>query len=258
MRVALLITTISCFFYSISFAQDRPTFLDSFKADKLIFRAGLNIGGVTPTSIPEQIRSIEDYRPYTPVSFGVEMPFFEVNNKLELVSGLYFKSNGMKAAAFVENFRGMINLENTPYQNIFGYFTGVVKSNIHNWYIEVPIHVHYSLHDKWKLLGGISYSHTLSRSFEGGVKDAYIRLGAPTEQKINVPNASFKTSNQIRKFDIGGQLGASYQINTEWDIRGLLHYGFTNVLHAPVENQPVSLHNIFFNLTAGYTLPFNK
>ncbi|SDK56880.1 Outer membrane protein beta-barrel domain-containing protein [Pedobacter sp. ok626] len=258
MKFKLFTTAVFCFFYTLTFAQNRSAFFDSFKADKLVFRAGFNIGGIAPTSIPQEVRDIEGYKPITPFSFGVEIPFFQIDNKWELITGLNVKSNGMKAGAFVENFRGMINLENTPYQNIFGYFTGSVKTNAHNWYLEIPIQVRYSFNEKWKMLGGISFSNTISRSFEGGVRDAYIRLGAPTAQKIDVPNATFKTSSQIRKFDFGGQLGAECRINNIWDIRGMVNYGFTNVLNPPKENLPVSLHNVFFNLTAGYALPLKK
>jgi len=87
---------------------------------------------------------------------------------------------------------------------------------------------------------------------------SYIRLGAPTTQKIDISNATFKTSRQIRKFDFGGQLGAEYRLNNVCDIRGMINYGFSNMLYPLKENLMVSLHNVFYNLTAGYALPLKK
>lgn len=69
----------------------------------------------------------------------------------------------MKAGAFVENYRGMLNFENTPYQNIYGYFTGSVKSQFNNWYLEVPLAARYAINAKWNALAGISYSQAIAR-----------------------------------------------------------------------------------------------
>lgn len=237
------------------FAQEKTNF---FKLDKIVLHTGLHMGGVTPTSLPAEIREIEGYTPLSPVTLGVEIPFFQINQKLELFTGLNLKGKGMKAGAFVENYRGMLNFENTPYQNIYGYFTGSVKSQFNNWYLEVPLAARYAINAKWNALAGISYSQAIARSFEGTVANAYIRLGAPTTPQIHVPNATFKTSNQIRKYDIGAQVGAEYILLASWNVSGILNYGFSNVLDAPVENLPVSLHNIFFGLSVGYAIPFHK
>lgn len=255
MKLKLFITIAFSSFYTITFAQN---YSNTLKVDKLIFHAGLNIGGVTPTSIPPEIRDIEGYKPIYPFTFGIEVPFFKVNNKWEIISGLHVKSNGMRAGAFVESYKGIINLENTPYQNISGYFTGSVKTTVHNWYLELPVNVRYVFNEKWKMLGGFSFSNAIYKSFEGGVANAYIRLGSPTAEKINIPNAKFESSDQIRSFDFGGQLGVEYQIDDIWNVRGLVDYGFTNNLNAPKENLPVFLHNIFMSVTVGYTLSFKK
>src|SRR5690606_19577031 len=132
MIAKLIITSLFCVSSVFTYAQTRSCLMESFRAEKITIRAGFNLGGVTPTSIPQEIRSIENYSPILPFSLGVEMPFFQINEDWDLLTGINVQSSGMKAGAYAENFRGMINLENTPYQNVYGYFTGSVKTKIHN------------------------------------------------------------------------------------------------------------------------------
>lgn len=255
MKFKIVYTALCFFCMHAGMAQEK---FNGFKLEHITIHGGLNLGGVTPTSLPPEIRKIEGYKPVSPFYIGVEVPFYSINKKIDLLTGVNLKSRSMQSSAFVENFRGMINLENTPYQNIFGYFTGYVDADFNNWYLEIPLSIRYSFHEKWKGIGGMSFSRTISRSFEGSVSDAYIRLGAPTTVKIPVPHATFKTSEQIRTFDIGGHVGAAYALNDSWNVRGLMSYGFVNVLNDPLENSPVFLHNVFFSLSAGYVVPWNK
>ena len=66
------------------------------KIDRIIIHAGLHMGGVTPASIPREIRSVESYQPLTPIVVGVELPFYQINNKLSLSTGLNLVNKGMK------------------------------------------------------------------------------------------------------------------------------------------------------------------
>lgn len=226
--------------------------------DRMVIYAGLHIGGVAPASIPQEIRSIESYRPVTPISLGVEFPFYHINDKWSLSSGLNLVNKGMKSSAFAENFKAMIDLEDTPYRNMIGYFTGSVNSSFNNLYLELPVSAHFELNPHWSFQGGIMIDQALARSFEGGVSSAYIRIGEPTAPKIEISSASFNTSRVVRKADVGLHLGATYNLGQVWQIRGVLNYGLTNVIDAPSENIPIKLHNTFLTLSAGYILPFSR
>jgi len=201
--------------------------------DRIVIHAGLHIGGVAPASIPQEIRSIDSYRPITPIILGVEVPFYRINDRWSLSSGLNLVNKGMKSSAFAENFRAMIDLEGTPYRNMIGYFTGSVNSSFNNFYLELPLSAHFELSPHWSLQGGIMIDQALVRSFEGGVSNAYIRIGEPTAPKIEIPSASFNISRVVRKTDVGLCLGVAYKLDQVWQIRGVFNYGLANVIDAP-------------------------
>lgn len=244
----LLLTVVAVFVAVSTQAQ--------VKIDRIIIHAGLHMGGVTPASIPREIRSVESYQPLTPIAVGVELPFYQINNKLSLSTGLNLVNKGMKTKAFAENFKAMIDFEDTPYQNFIGYFTGSVRSNFNNLYLELPINLHYEINQKWSIQGGFAIDRILSRSFEGGVQNAYIRLGLPTTPKIEIDRATFDVSKQVSKTDLTVHAGAVYALNDTWQIRGIFNYGVWNVVDAPTEHLPIKLHNTFLTLAAGYVLPF--
>jgi len=234
------------------FAQSRPIV---FKVDHININAGFNIGGVAPTYIPPEVRKINSYSPIYPISFDIDVPFLHFNENLVIHSGLSLESRSMSGGVYVENFKGVINLENTPFQNIFGYFTGTVESTFYNWYLCLPLRLNYSFNKTWSIFGGPYFSTAISRTFVGRVKNAYIRLGPPTSKKIEIPSGSFDLSDQIRRTDVGLHMGSKYTINNKWDVRGSLNYGLTNVIDAPIENLPIKLHNVFFNLSLAYKVP---
>lgn len=244
------IILMTFFVLSGCFAQSD---LKMFKLDKLRVSAGFNLGGVAPTYIPPQIRRINNFSPVYPFSFELEVPLLYINKQWSLHTGLGLESRSMKAGAYVENFRGEIDLENTVFQDIVGYFTGSVESTFHNWYLSLPLRAYYIHNEKWSFLGGLSISKTVHRRFEGGVQDAYIRIGLPTSEKIAVPRGSFDLSNQIRKTDIGVHVGSDYTIDKRWAVKGMMNYGLSNVIDAPFENIPVKLHNIFLNTSLVYS-----
>ncbi len=227
------------------------------KIDRVIIHAGVHIGGVTPASIPQEIREVESYRPVSPFSIGVEVPFYKVNDKLMISSGLNLLNKGMKTRAFAENFKAMIEFENQPIPGFIGYFTGSVGSSFNNLYLELPVSAHYELNQNWSLFGGFSIARALRRSFEGSVHNAYVRLGDPTTPKIEIASATFDVSKLVSKTDIGVHVGGVYAINPTWQVRGVFSYGVNNVIDAPTDHLPIKLHNTFFTIAAGYVLPFN-
>ena len=150
----------------------------------------------------------------------------------------------------------MIDFEDTPYQNFIGYFTGSVRSNFNNLYLELPINLHHEINQKWSIQGGFAIDRILSRSFEGGVQNAYIRLGLPATPKIEIDRATFDVSKQVSKTDLTVHAGAVYALNDTWQNRGIFNYGVWNVVDAPTEHLPIKLHNTFLTLAAGYVLSF--
>ncbi|MBL1408844.1 outer membrane beta-barrel protein [Sphingobacterium faecale] len=224
--------------------------------DRMIFHAGVHIGGVTPASIPQEIREVESYKPVNPFSIGVEVPFYKANDKLTVSSGLNLVNKGMKTRAFAENFKAMIEFENQPIPGFIGYFTGSVGSSFNNLYLELPVSAHYELNSRWSLLGGFSIARALHRSFEGSVHNAYVRLGDPTTPKIEIESATFDVSKLVNKTDIGVHVGGVYALTPVWQIRGVFSYGVNNVIDAPTDHLPIKLHNTFFTIGAGYVLPF--
>ncbi|WP_164112990.1 MULTISPECIES: porin family protein [Sphingobacterium] len=226
--------------------------------DRVIIHSGVHIGGVTPASIPQEIREVESYHPVNPISVGVEVPFYKINNKLTISSGLNLVNKGMKTRAFAENFKAMIEFEDQPIPSFIGYFTGSVGSSFNNLYLELPVSAHYELSPKWSLLGGFSVARAVYRSFEGSVHNAYVRLGDPTTPKIEISSATFDVSKLVNKTDIGLHVGGVYALSPVWQIRAVFNYGVNNVIDAPTDHLPIKLHNTFFTIAAGYVLPFKK
>lgn len=232
--------------------------LGQVAVDRIIIHAGVHIGGVTPASIPQEIREVESYHPVNPISVGIEIPFYNIKDKLTISSGLNLVNKGMKTRAFAENFKAMIEFEDQPIPGFIGYFTGSVGSSFNNLYLELPVSVHYELNSKWSVLGGFSIARTVYRSFEGSVHNAYVRLGDPTTPKIEISSATFDVSNLVNKTDIGIHVGGICALSPVWKVRGVFNYGVNNVIDAPIDHLPIKLHNTFFTIAAGYVLPFKQ
>ena len=85
-----------------------------------LFRLGFALGGTSPLPIPQEIRSINKFRPEGGLSIGVD-GFKLFNRQWGLMTGLRFFIEGMYTEANVKNYKMSIAMDN---EVLKGHFTG--------------------------------------------------------------------------------------------------------------------------------------
>ena len=111
------------------------------------------------------------------------------------------------------------------------------------------------MNPRWKVRGGMFFSYCLSREFNGYVSDGYLRNGTPTGEKVTFDNGSsadYNFDDDLRKFNYGVQVGASWNAYKHFSLFGDLAYSFKNIFKSDFHTVAFTMHPIYFNVGFGY------
>lgn len=190
-------------------------------------KVGYNIGGVTPLSMPQEIRKLNSYHPGYGFTAGVEA-LFPINQHWGVSLGLQLRNLYMRTDATVKNYHTRITMDS---ETIEGYFTGNVKTRANLWYMAIPLQATYRLSPKWQLYAGPYLALCADAYFDGHVYQGYLRKDTPTGDRVNIGNdrsASYNFSNDIASINLGFSLGADYQFSSKWGVFTTLQWGLTD------------------------------
>ncbi|MGJ1433473.1 porin family protein [Sphingobacterium spiritivorum] len=232
---------------------------EHFPADtvsgKIRFTAaiGTKVGGSAPLSLPAEIRKIRSYAPAHPFFVGVKA-LYDMDKKWGVSIGLTFEGKGMNTEATVKGYKTTFNANDDPSENMRGYYTGDISTNVQNLYLSIPIQATYNISDKWDLQAGPYIAFAVKKRFFGTATNGYMRNIDPTGEKINIDVAEYDFEKSVRTVDVGMSLGSHYNFSRRYFALAQFDYGFNNIMKTGFESISFGLHNIFLNVGVGIKL----
>ncbi len=238
--------------FQVGYAQqDRTPYLirSTFRGLEYELKAGLSIGGVSPIPLPAEIRKLESYNPT--LLFAIEgnaTKWFTPHWGAEV--GIRFENKGMKTRAEVKNY----NMEMTAADGGFmkGAWTGHVFTKVRNSYLTFPVLATYKISPRWVIKGGVFLSYMNDGEFSGTAYDGYLRNGDPTGEKINVTEATYDFSDDLRHFAWGAQLSGSWRAFKHLNVFADLTWGLNDVFKSDFTVIQFDMFPIYMNMGFGY------
>lgn len=219
-------------------------------------RLGLNIGGTTPLPLPAEIRKIKSFTSgLNPVIAVRATRWFKQHPQWGITSGITVDYRGMKESADVKYwYTHLVVGEGENAGTFSGTFSGRNRTTIKNGYFTIPLMATYRPFHHWTFhLGGyLSWMHTAD--FSGTASDGYIREGGPTGDRIEVKNASFDFSDNLKKIDAGITAGADWRFNKRMSVTGDLTWGLIPIFPSDFKGVCYKMYNIYFALGLSYRL----
>lgn len=216
-------------------------------------KAGFNIGGTSPIPLPREIRAIQGYSPSLSLGLGADV-VRHIDKKWAIMTGLTFENKGMTARAKVKNYYiEMVISDGESSGFVEGVFTGRVKTKAKNEYITLPLTAVYKVTPRWEVNCGLFFSLLLDGNFNGEAFDGHIRSGTSTGEYIGVTTATYDFSDEIRKFNWGGRLGARWRAYRQFSVYGDLSWAFNSIFKRNFTGISFDMYNIYLDVGFAYT-----
>lgn len=214
--------------------------------------AGLNIGGLSPIPLPDNIREIKSFDPGFNPSLGVE-GLYQFRNKWSVGISPRLEYKGMKVKDRVMYFHTLIQMgEGASAASFEGDFSGINYTESKNLYLGVPVFVQFTPGEKWHYRLGGYFAFLLDSRFKGTVSDGYIRNGGSLGEKVEVSSASFDFSDKVRKSDYGIYAGISRDLNARFSVDLGLQWGLRSAFPSSFSGISFPMYNIYGQLGMGY------
>ena len=214
--------------------------------------AGINVGGLAPVPLPNNIREIKSYNPTFSPSLGFEA-LYQFKKRWSVGVSPRFEYKGMKVKDSVMYFHTMIQVgEGSNASSFEGDFTGTNYTESKNLYFGVPFFLQFSPRENWHYRIGGYFAFLLDSKFEGTVSDGYIRNGGSLGEKVEITSASFDFSDKIRKFDYGLYTGAIRNIGERFSIDLSLQWGLRSAFPSSFSGISFPMYNIYAQIGTGY------
>lgn len=216
--------------------------------------AGMKVGGATPIGFPEEIREVKGFSLGGLPAFIKVNGEYKFNNRWGIRSGVVLEGKTMSAEARVKGYKTTFNDNEDPSQNVRGYYTGDITTNVDNIYLTIPVQMTFQLGNRWNMQLGPYISYALNRRFYGKAIEGYIRNEVPTGEKVGVTDVAYDFHDSVRKIDVGASYGAKYKFAKHYHVLGQIDYGINNIMKTGFESISFGLHNVYFNLGVGVDL----
>lgn len=225
-------------------------------------RIAYNIGATTPLGMPASIRTLHSYTPQPDFGIGIDASH-ALSGPWGLNVGIRLEQKGMKTDAGVKGYhmkivRGGEELEGT--------FTGSVVTKASMLLVTVPVQATYDLGEKVSLKLGPYVSYAASRKFEGWAYDGYLRRqeeghpkGDPTGQKVTLGSdegerGEYDFSDEMRRWQMGLDLGADWHLSKHWGVSADLSWGLTGIFQKGFDTIEQTMYPIYGTVALTYRL----
>ena len=231
--------------------SDRTPYLikSAFRGLQYEIKAGFGLGGVTPIPLPAEIRAIESYNPTMLIAIeGNATKWFTPRWGAEV--GIRLENKGMKTDAKVKNYNMEMTAADGGYMK--GAWTGYVTTTVRNSYVTFPVLATFKVSPRWILKAGAYFSYMADGEFSGSAYDGYIRNGDPTGEKVNVTEATYDFSDDLRSFAWGAQLSGSWRAFKHLNVFADLTWGLNDIFKSDFTVIQFNMYPIYLNLGFGY------
>lgn len=248
-------TTLLALVAATAQAQNTPNANEEGERNgwELEVKAGVNIGGASPLSIPREIRSIDSYSPRLNASLeGVATKWLGSNHKWGVSAGLKFEQKGMITGATTKGYSMEIINEG---ERVSGFWTGYVKTRYTSTFLSVPVMANYRFCNKWKVRAGLFASFRLDGEFNGDVSNGYLREGSPIGEKLTYEGgktATYDFSSHLNHFHWGAQIGGTWQASTHFTLNADLTWAMNDIFESNFKTITFNMYPIYLNLGFGY------
>ena len=89
--------------------------------------------------------------------------------------------------------------------------------------------------------------------FTGAANDGYLREGTPVGPNVGVSDGTYDFSDDIRKFNWGGQVGASWMAYRQFSLYTDLTIAANSIFKKDFESISFDMYNVYLNLGFSYT-----
>jgi hypothetical protein len=170
-------------------------------------KAGILIGGMSPLPIPLEIRKIHNYNPL--LNFMLEGEVVKLFNKhWGLSTGIRIETKGMKTNAGVKDYYMKMKSDDGLLE---GVWTGDIETKVNNYYLTLPMLAVWKPSLRWEIKSGTYISFVTDGNFHGYAYNGYLREGSPIGEKIDIENAMYDFSSDLRKWSWGIQAGVAWR-----------------------------------------------
>lgn len=216
-------------------------------------KAGVNIGGASPLSLPAEIREIKDYSPKLNGTIEATVTRWLFNDKAWGVStGLRIEEKGMKTDARVKNYSTEVLNDGNK---VKGMWTGDVTTNYNSTLVTLPVMANYRFNDTWKVRAGMFVSYRMDGEFTGSVSNGYLREGNPTGERVEFgPNqqSTYDFSDDLRRFHYGLQIGGTWRAYQRFTVNADFTWGFNRIFKSEFKTVTFGMYPLNLNIGFGY------
>ena len=211
-------------------------------------KAGIAIGGTTPVPLPVEIRSIEGFRPKLNLSLEGEV-VKSFNDKWALLFGLRLENKGMETEAKVKGYNITMYADDGK---LSGLFTGSVKTTVNNSYLTLPVLVRWQPGERWGIKLGAYGSYLIQGQFSGSAYDGHLREGGPTGDFIEISRATYEFSDDLRRWNIGLQVGAEWRAFSHLIVSLDGMFGLNSIFRKDFDVITFEMYPMYAALSFGY------
>lgn len=218
-------------------------------------RVGYSIGGTTPIGMPATIRSLNKYSLKANFAFGVDA-YRHFTPQWGVMTGLHLDHKGMEVDATVKNYHITMTKGGDEME---GYYTGSLVTECKEWALTLPVMATFNVTNQVMLKCGPYVSYVASKTFEGYVYDGYLRRMLPIGEKIEMGDTdesrgTFDFSSEMRRLQVGIDIGADWQIGHRWGAYADLQWGLNGIHHNSFNTIEQTLYPIYGTLGVIYKL----
>ena len=207
---------------------------------------GMNVGASMPIPISERVSNMSWTPPFAPY-IGWRL-FVYGNHHFGVSTGVFVSVKGMTANASVYQLFTSVNIDGVKTE---GYFTGRNNTNVKNLYASFPVELSY-VKDYYRISLGLLMSKIVKKSFTGYVGDGYLRRNTPVGDRIDIVEAPFDFSEEVRNFDVAVTLNFYRKLYERWFVSCGLDMSITPMTNNSFTGMPFSLYNVYGHVGLSY------
>ena len=218
------------------------------------FKAGVNFGGTAPLPLPQEIRSIDSYKPGLAISIeGNVTKWIDKNKEWGVNLGVRLDTKSMTTEATVKNY-GMEIINNIG-RPTGGLWTGGVKTKVKMSLLTIPVLATYQINKRWRVSAGPYFSYLMDGDFSGNVYEGHLRTPDATGEMISFSGESIATydfSDELRNFQWGLQVGGSWKAYRHLNVHADLTWGLNDIFNKEFKTITFAMYPIYLNIGFGY------